>query len=337
MSRPTEILLAHGSGGRLTHDLVEHVFLPAFGNKALSPLEDAARLAVGSSRIAFTTDSFVVSPTEFPGGDLGTLAVCGTVNDLAVMGARPLALSAGFILEEGLPFALLERIVGSMKATCARAGVEIVTGDTKVVERGSCDSIFVNTAGIGLLAPPLPLGVDTVRPGDRVLVSGPVGDHGLAILAARSELAFETTISSDCAPVASLVQAMLVASGGVRWMRDPTRGGIATTLNELVRGRPFGLVIDGPRVPVRPAVQALADILGLDPLYAACEGRVLAVVAEEETDRVLSAMRSHPQGGEAAVIGRIVEDPGGRVLMTTGIGGTRILDMLAGEQMPRIC
>jgi hydrogenase expression/formation protein HypE len=334
---PDEILLSHGSGGRLTHELVRTLFLPRLGNPALASLEDAARLSIDGTQIAFTTDSFVVSPIVFPGGDLGKLAVCGTVNDLAVMGARPIALSAGFLLEEGLEVAMLARLVDSMRAVCDEVGVPIVTGDTKVVEKGGLDRIFINTAGVGLLEGSLPEGAGAVRPGDRVLISGTIADHGMSVLSARNDLRFETPIESDCAPVWDLVHSLLAAVPGVRWMRDPTRGGLATTLNELVQGSTFAIELDEDAIPIRPGVQALADILGLDPLYVASEGRILVVVAGEQAAAALDVLRRRPLGAGAAEIGRVVTDPRGCLSLRTRIGGTRILDLLSGEQLPRIC
>jgi hydrogenase expression/formation protein HypE len=335
--RPDEILLSHGSGGRLTQDLVRSLFLPRIGNPVLAPLEDAARLSVGQTRLAFTTDSFVVSPIVFPGGDLGKLAVCGTVNDLAVMGARPVALSAGFLLEEGLPMSALEQLVDSMRQACETAGVSIVTGDTKVVEKGGLDRVFINTAGIGVLEDPLPGGASTVRPGDRVLISGTIADHGMAVLAARNDLRFESPIVSDCAPVWQMVQSLLAHVPGVRWMRDPTRGGIATTLNELVQESPFGVEIAEEAIPLRPSVGALAEILGFDPLYVASEGRILVIVADGSAPAALRALRNDPLGVDAAEIGRVVGEPRQRIILRTRIGGVRILDLLSGEQLPRIC
>ncbi len=334
-----QILLAHGSGGRMTHALIRDLFLKHFENPALAPLEDAARIEIGSAAaIAFTTDSFVVSPVVFPGGDLGKLAVCGTVNDLAVSGARPIALSAGFLIEEGLDYELLERIVESMRRTCEDVGVPIVTGDTKVVERGSLDRIFVNTAGIGVLEPPLPSGAETVRAGDRVIISGPLGDHGMAVMAARNDLRFEAPIESDCAPLWTLIRSMLAAEPqGIRWMRDPTRGGFGTVCNELVVGRDFGIELEEDLIPFRPEVRALSEILGLDPLHIACEGRVAAVVAASASERVLAAMRNHPLGKESAIVGTVVDAQPGRVVMRTHVGGRRIIEGPSGEQLPRIC
>ena len=336
-SRQDEILLSHGSGGRMTQELVRALFLPRIGNPILAPLEDAARLTIAGQRIAFTTDSFVVSPIVFPGGDLGKLAVCGTVNDLAVMGARPIALSAGFLLEEGLPIRTLEALADSMRAVCESVGVSIVTGDTKVVEKGGLDQVFINTAGIGVLEEPVPSGAGTVLPGDRVLISGTIADHGMAVLSVRNDLRFETGIESDCAPVWGMVRALLAAAPGVRWMRDPTRGGVATTLNELVEGAPFGIELDEEAIPIKSSVRALAEILGLDPLYVASEGRALVVIAAESAREGLDALKGHPLGTGAAEIGRVVSRPAGRLTLKTRIGGTRILDMLSGEQLPRIC
>ncbi len=331
------ILLAHGSGGRLSHRLVRELFLPLLGGTHLAPLDDAARLGIGAEEIAFTTDSFVVSPVEFPGGDVGRLAVCGTVNDLAVMGARPLFLSAAFLIEEGLSRDLLERLVRSMRAAADEAGVEIVTGDTKVVEKGSLDRVFVNTAGIGRFGSARISGAETVRPGDRVIVNGTLGDHGLAVMAVRNDLGFESPIRSDCAPLWVLVERLLDGGIAVRWMRDPTRGGLGTTLNELVEGRSFGVRLDEEAIPVRPEVRALSAILGLDPLYVANEGKIIAVVPAESEQAALALLRSHPLGSEACTIGEVVAEPPGRVVLKTRIGGLRIVDMLTGDQLPRIC
>lgn len=331
------ILLAHGSGGRLTHRLVRDLFLRHFANDLLAPLEDAARLSVGGVRLAFTTDSFVVTPISFPGGDLGKLSICGTVNDLAVMGARPIALSAGFVIEEGFPIDRLDAIAASMQAVCVEVGVSIVTGDTKVVERGGCDQLFINTAGVGVLEEPLPQGAGAVRPGDQVIVTGSLADHGIAVMAARNDLGFDARIESDCAPIVSAARALLESGIPVRWMRDPTRGGLATTLNELTAGAPFAIEIDEDRIPVRREVQALSDILGLDPLYVPSEGRFVAVVEGSSADRALAALQSDPAAREAAVIGAILADPPGRLLLRTRVGGGRILEMLTGDQLPRIC
>jgi hydrogenase expression/formation protein HypE len=331
------ILLSHGGGGQRTHELIATHFLPRFQNEALARMEDAARVRLGAEEIAFTTDSFVVSPLFFPGGDLGSLAVCGTVNDLSVMGATPIALSAAFVLEEGFPIEQLVRILDSMKRASEEAGVPIVTGDTKVVERGACDRIIVNTSGIGRLAAPLPEGRSALREGDRVLVSGPIGDHGMAVLAARGELAMEAAIESDCAPLSAVTRLFLERTPGVRWMRDPTRGGLGMCVNELVAGSELGLELDEERIPVRPSVRALCEILGLDPLYVACEGRFVAVIAEGSTETAFDVLRSHPYGRGAVEIGRITREEPGRVLLRTASGGLRVVPAPSGEQLPRIC
>jgi hydrogenase expression/formation protein HypE len=336
-SSTERILLGHGSGGRLSHRLIQELFLPAFGGEHLAPLADAACLEFGSEHLAFTTDSFVVTPVEFPGGDLGRLAVCGTVNDLAVMGARPLFLSAAFLLEEGVEMDLLRRLVASMRAAAEEAGVEIVTGDTKVVDRGGLDRVFINTAGIGRLEEPRFAGRNAILPGDRILLNGTLGDHGLAVMACRNDLHFESPIVSDCAPLWRLVELLRAGGVSVRWMRDPTRGGLGTTLNELVEGMDFGVRLEEADVPVRPEVQALADILGLDPLYVANEGKLTAVVPAADEAGALALLRGHPLGRDACAIGTIVSDAPGRVHLHTHIGGSRIVDMLTGDQLPRIC
>lgn len=331
------ILLAHGSGGRLSHELVAQVMLPAFANKALAELHDSARIEAAGARLAFTTDSFVVKPLFFAGGDIGRLAVCGTVNDLAVSGAEPLCLSAGFIIEEGFPLADLRRIVASMRAAADEAGVSIVTGDTKVVERGAADSLFINTAGIGALLPGTDISARRAGPGCDVIVSGPLGDHAVAIMADRHGLKLPATVTSDCAPLGGLIGAVLAAAPTVAVMRDPTRGGLATTLNEIAVQARVGIMLDEAAVPVRPEVRAVCDILGLDPLYLANEGKVIIVVESSLSSLVLATMREHPYGREAAVIGRTTAGPAGQVGLRTGIGGIRLLDMLTGDQLPRIC
>ena len=331
------ITLSHGSGGKATQTLIEAVFLEAFSNPLLAPLEDAAVLAATGWRLAFTTDSYVVSPLFFPGGDIGDLAVNGTVNDLAVSGARPLWLSAGFILEEGFPVADLERIVGSMAAAAERAGVQVVTGDTKVVQRGKADGCYVNTAGVGVIERPVELGVALARPGDAVIVSGPIGEHGITIMLARGELDIEAEVSSDTAPLNGLVERLLDAAPGVRGLRDATRGGVATICNEVARSAGVAVVVDEEAVPVRPEVRGACELLGIDPLYVACEGRLVAVVDGDQADAALGALRSHPLGEGAAVIGRVKDDPPGLVLLKTSFGGTRIVDLLVGDPLPRIC
>ncbi len=332
------VVLGHGSGGRLGADLMNTVFLPAFANPVLSALEDQATVVLpNAGRIAITTDGFVVHPIFFPGGDIGRLAVHGTVNDLAVGGARPLVLGAAFILEEGFPIESLRRIVESMRSACAEAGVQIVTGDTKVVERGKGDGIFITTTGVGLLPEGRALSVSAARPGDHVLVSGTVGDHGLAILSIREGLSFETALESDCAPLVDLVGAMMDASGAIRCMRDPTRGGLASALNEIARASEVGIKVVADAIPLRPEVHGACELLGLDPLYAASEGRLIAVVPETETGVVLAAMRAHPLGREAADIGQIVDDHPRMVTLRSSLGRERVLAMLAGEELPRIC
>lgn len=331
------ITLSHGSGGKATQTLIEAVFLEAFANPLLAPLEDGAVLTANGGRLAFTTDSYVVSPLFFPGGDIGDLAVNGTVNDLAVSGARPLWLSAGFILEEGFPVADLERIVGSMAAAAERAGVQIVTGDTKVVQRGKADGCYVNTAGVGVIERPGELGVATARPGDAVIVSGPIGEHGITIMLARGELDIESEVESDTAPLNELVERLLDAAPGVRGLRDATRGGVATICNEVARAAGVAVVVDEEAVPVRPDVRGACELLGIDPLYVACEGRLVAVVDGDQVDAAMAALRSHPLGEGAAVIGRVRDDPPGLVLLKTSFGGTRIVDLLVGDPLPRIC
>ena len=335
--REERITLSHGSGGKATHTLIEAVFLEAFGNPALNPLEDAARLRVGDARLALTTDSYVVSPLFFPGGDIGDLAVNGTVNDLAVSGATPLYLTCGFILEEGFPIADLSRIVASMRAAADRAGVLIVTGDTKVVQRGKADGCYINTAGIGVIEGSAELGVAAVQPGDAIIVSGPIGDHGVTIMLARGELDIEADIVSDTAPLNDLVAELLAATSGVHAMRDATRGGVATILNEIAADAQVSVIVDEDAIPVRAEVRGASELLGIDPLYVACEGRFVAAVAGDQAEVALAALRAHPQGQQAAVIGRVAADQPGMVLLNTAFGGTRIVDMLVGDPLPRIC
>jgi hydrogenase expression/formation protein HypE len=335
--REERITLAHGSGGKASHTLIEAVFLDAFRNPELERMEDAAELTLGGARLALTTDSFVVSPLFFPGGNIGDLAVNGTVNDLAVSGATPRYLTAGFVLEEGFPLADLSSIVDSMRAAAHAAGVHIVTGDTKVVQRGKADGCYINTAGVGLIEHPGRLGVATVRPGDAVLVSGPIGEHGVTVMLARGELDIEADVRSDTAAVHGLVAELLAAAPGVRAMRDATRGGVATILNEVARAADVAVVLDEPAVPVGAEVRGACELLGIDPLYVACEGRIVAIVDGAQTDAALAAMRRHPLGEQAAVIGRVADDPPGLVLLNTAFGGTRICDLLVGDPLPRIC
>jgi len=336
------IQLAHGSGGQLSHQLIKDLFLRYFRNPILEELEDAAivRQDAGAplqGHLAFTTDSHVISPPFFPGGDIGKLAVCGTVNDLAMRGAQPLYMSVGFILEEGLPMEDLERIVQSMARTAAEVGVQIVTGDTKVVNRGNADRIFINTAGLGLTAPGVVLSAARAREGDTVLVSGTLGDHGMAVMIQREGLAFESELRSDCAPLNGLVATLLEAAPHTHCLRDPTRGGLATVLNEIAERARVGIEIEERTIPVRDEVRAACELLGLDPLYVANEGKLVAMVPADEADAALAAMRGHPLGLEAAIIGQVTLDHPGRVVVRTTLGARRILDMSVGEQLPRIC
>jgi hydrogenase expression/formation protein HypE len=332
-----KIQLDHGSGGRASQELVARVFLPHFDNPWLNDLNDSAALPWDGPRLAFTTDSYVVDPIFFPGGDIGRLAVCGTVNDLAMRGAKPLYLSAGFILEEGFPLSDLERILQSMAAAAREAGVQVVTGDTKVVPRGAADKIFVNTSGLGVIPEGINVAGQNAQPGDLILVSGTLGDHGLTILSRREGLSFETPLQSDAAPLNGLVRLLLDICPQLHVLRDPTRGGLATTLNEIAHQSQVGLEIWEDALPLRPEAVAAAEILGLDPLYLANEGKLVAFLPESAGDRALAAMREHHYGREAAVIGRVLADYPGRVFLKTAIGGRRLLDMLTGEPLPRIC
>jgi hydrogenase expression/formation protein HypE len=332
------VLLAHGGGGRLTHMLIENMFLPSFANPTLDTLGDGALLDVAGGRLAMSTDSFVISPIFFPGGDIGSLAVHGTVNDLAMCGAQPLGLSVGLILEEGLPMADLWRIVQSMQAAAQAVGVPIVTGDTKVVDRGKGDGIFINVTGIGRVPPGVELAPTRARPGDVILVNGPIAVHGIAIMSLREGLEFETTMESDTAPLYDLTVRLLEAVGtDAHVLRDPTRGGLASTLNEIAQQAHTGIRLDEARIPIAEEVRGACEILGLDPLYVANEGKMLAIVAPEAADAALAALRSHPLGAEAAIIGEVVDDYPGKVFLRSRIGGTRVVDMLSGEQLPRIC
>ena len=335
-----KILLGHGSGGSLSADLMRQVFLPAFDNAILGKLNDQAILEVRGVRLAFTTDSFVVKPLFFPGGDIGSLAVHGTVNDLAVGGAKPLFLSVAFIIEEGLPLETLKRVVASLDRAAAEAGVEVVTGDTKVVERGSGDELFINTSGIGLVPEGLNLSAERARPGDRVLLSGSIGEHGIAIIAQRAGLEFESQVKSDSAPLHGLVAAMLAASpsrDSIRCMRDPTRGGLSSTLNEIAAQSRVGVLLEEQSISVREEVKGACELLGFDPLYVANEGKLVAIVEAGAAGRILAAMRAHPLGREAQVIGTVTDGPPGIVSMRMALGTTRIVDMLSGDQLPRIC
>jgi hydrogenase expression/formation protein HypE len=340
------ILLAHGSGGKLSHDLVEKVFVRHFDNPTLLQLDDSAILPIpgvpapqSTIRLAFSTDSYVVSPLFFPGGDIGKLAVCGTVNDLSTSGGRPLWLSAGFIIEEGLPLSDLERIVTSMAETAKQAGVQIVTGDTKVVDRGNADKVFINTSGVAVVPHGITIGGDRARPGDVILLNGTLGDHGMTIMTQREGLQFDSPLESDCAPLHGLVASLLqaVPAGTVHCLRDPTRGGLATTLNELAAHSEAGIEIDETALPVRDAVRAACELLGLDPLYVANEGKMVSIVAPEAAKTALETLRSHQHGRKAVAIGRVTDAHPGRVVLHTALGARRVVDMLVGEQLPRIC
>lgn len=332
------IVMGHGGGGKLGNELVEHLFLPAFRNAALENLGDAAVLDIGAGRIAMSTDSFVVQPLFFPGGSIGALAVNGTVNDLAVSGANPKYLSASFVLEEGFPIAQLAAIVQEMAAAAAKAGVQIVTGDTKVVERGHGDGCYINTAGVGLLCEGIAVGPHRAQPGDAILVSGTIGDHGMAIMSVREGLEFESQIRSDCAALNGLIANVLDAVGpAVHTMRDPTRGGLASTLNEIAQSSKVGVVIDEPSVPVRPDVHSACELLGLDPVYVANEGKAVFIVAAEAADKALATLRTHPLGAEAARIGQVTGEHPKMLVARTAMGSNRVIPMQIGEQLPRIC
>ncbi len=337
MAQSDRILLGHGSGGRLSHELMRKVFLPALDNPVLARLDDQAVVDVEGLRLAFTTDSFVVQPLFFPGGDIGSLAVHGTTNDLAMGGAQPLCLSAAFILEEGLEVETLWRVVQSMRQAAAEVGVDVVTGDTKVVERGSADGLFINTSGIGLVPDGVHLSADGARPGDRIVLSGSIGEHGMAVLAQREGLGFEGPVESDSAPLHTLVAAMLQTPQAVHCLRDPTRGGVASALNEMAQSSGVGMTIDERAIPMREAIKGACELLGLDPLYVANEGKLVAIVDTAATEKVVAAMRQHPLGRQAQVIGTVQASSPGVVKMRTSIGTTRIVDMLAGDQLPRIC
>jgi len=331
-----KILLAHGSGGKLAHELVERSFLKALANPLLAKLDDSAVFDL-SGRLAFTTDSYVVSPIFFPGGDIGKLAVYGTVNDLAMSGAKPLYLSLSFIIEEGLAQDELSQVVDSVQKAAQQAEVEIVTGDTKVVHRGSADKLFINTAGVGIIAKGVDISGSNARPGDKVLLSGTIGDHGIAVLSQREGLSFSTQLESDCAPLGGLVAEMLAASPNIHCLRDPTRGGLATTLNELAKQSKVSIRIEEERIPVREEVLAACEMLGFDPLYVANEGKLVTIVPAEDADKVLKAMRENHYGKEATIIGEVRAEHPGRVVMKTCLGSSRIIDMLVGDLLPRIC
>ena len=331
-----KILLAHGSGGRLAHELVEKSFVKALANPLLAKLDDSAVMDF-SGKLAFTTDSYVVSPIFFPGGDIGRLAICGKVNDLAMSGAKPLYLSLSFIIEEGLPQDELNKIVDSVQKTAQEAGAEIVTGDTKVVNRGSADKLFINTAGIGIIPEGVLVSGSKARPEDKVILSGTIGDHGIAVLSQREGLSFSTQLESDCAPLGVLVAKMVKASPAIHCLRDPTRGGLATTLNELAKQSEVSIRIEEEKIPVQEEVLAACELLGFDPLYVANEGKLVAIVPAKDADKILKAMRENHYGTGAAIIGEVKAEHPGRVVMKTCLGASRIVDMLVGDLLPRIC
>ncbi|MCS7254639.1 MAG: hydrogenase expression/formation protein HypE [Armatimonadota bacterium] len=329
------VTLAHGGGGRQMHELIKLVFLPAFANEMLSPLSDSAIGNFDGYKIAITTDAFVVSPIEFPGGDIGKLSVCGTVNDLSVAGARPIWLCASFIVEEGLPIETLERIANSMRHAAIEAGVSIVAGDTKVVGKGACDKLFIVTSGVGVVQ--ADLNAKHIREGDVVIVNGYVGDHGIAVMSKREGLGFETEVESDCAPLWSLVESLLYGCKTLRCLKDPTRGGLATALHELAEAASVCIEIDEDAIPIRPSVLTACELLGIDPLYVANEGKLVAIVSRDEAEVALSIMRSHPLGKHASIIGRVIAEPKGQLVIRTTIGSRRLVEPFSGEQLPRIC
>lgn len=332
-----KILLDHGSGGRASHELIETVFVPRFQNPLLSDLNDSAVFELNGARLAFTTDSYVVDPIFFPGGDIGSLAVCGTVNDLAMRGARPYFMSVGFIIEEGFALQDLEQILLSMGKAAEEAGIQIVTGDTKVVPKGAADKIFINTSGVGLVPVGINIAGQNAQPGDAVLISGTVGDHGLTILSKREGLSFDSPLKSDAAPLNHLVEEMLQTSPHIHVLRDPTRGGLATTLNEIARQSQVGIELWEEAIPVQETVLAAAELLGLDPYYIANEGKLIAILPADQAEAVLRTMKRNPYGQNTALIGEVKADHPGKVVLKTAIGGRRLMDMLAGEQLPRIC
>jgi hydrogenase expression/formation protein HypE len=330
------VLLAHGSGGKLSHELVEKVLVPFLSNPVLGKMDDSAVFDI-EGRVAFTTDSFVVSPLFFPGGDIGKLSICGTINDLAVVGARPLYLSLALIIEEGFPIGDLERVMNSIQKVAEETGINIVTGDTKVVNRGSADRLFINTSGIGLVPPGVNISGENARPGDKIIINGPIGDHGTAVMAQRESLRFKVPVQSDCAPLSSLVAEMLNYTEAIHAMRDPTRGGLATTLNELAAQSRVSLRIFEDMIPIRDAVSSACEMLGLDPLYVANEGKLIAIVAPERAGEILNVMKRNRYGADSAIIGEVASEHPGWVVMKTRLGTSRIIDMLSGELLPRIC
>jgi hydrogenase expression/formation protein HypE len=334
---PKQIILDHGSGGKASQELIESVFLPFFDNPLLRDMNDSAVFAIGGVKLAFSTDSYTVNPIIFPGGDIGCLAIHGTVNDLAMRGARPLYLSVGFILEEGMAGETLEKIVTSMQRAAKEAGVYVITGDTKVVPKGQADKIFINTSGIGVIEGNYNIAGQNARPGDLILINGTIGDHGMCILCQREGLSLEAPLESDTAPLNGLVEAILKACPSIHVMRDPTRGGVATTLNEIAKQSQVGIELWEEKLPFKESVLGAAELLGIDPLYLANEGKVIVIVPKEEAEKVLAIMQAHPYGKEAVIIGEVKPEPKGKVWMRTQLGSKRLIDMLAGEPLPRIC
>jgi len=343
LSHNDRIVLGHGSGGRLSHDLFNKIFLPPFNNPILHAANDAGLIQLSDQegisfpRLAFSTDAHVVSPLFFPGGDIGKLSVCGTVNDVAMIGATPLFISAGFILEEGLEISVLEKVVQSMQNAAQEAAVLVVAGDTKVVQRGKADGLYITTAGIGIIPPGINIGGEKAQPDDIVILSGTIGDHGIAVLQARGELGFQTDLKSDIAPLNHLIQNILLSSQHIHVLRDPTRGGLATSLNEIAQQSKICIELEESKIPIKPEVSAACEMLGFDPLYVANEGKLIAIVAPEDAEKILDVMHSTRYGEEASIIGKVKAVPQSRVLMRTVIGSTRVVDMLSGELLPRIC
>ncbi len=332
-----KILLSHGSGGRLSQQLIRELFLKKFDNSLLEKLGDSAIFEEKNIRWAFSTDSYVIKPLFFPGGDIGKLAVSGTINDLAVAGANPLFLSCALIIEEGLQLSTLEKIISSMKETAEKANVQIITGDTKVVEHGSADRLFINTSGVGIITTQKSLSPQRIELNDRIIINGTIGDHSIATLSGRKEFDFQTKIESDCAPLNDLISRIIPACPGLKMMRDPTRGGIATVLNEVALEQPFAVELWEEKVPIRQEVTSICEMLGFDPLYLANEGKVIFIVKQEEADKLLAMARAHPLGKESQIIGKVVSEPRGKVYLRTEIGSRRVIDVLTGDQLPRIC
>lgn len=332
-----KVLLAHGTGGRTMHKLIKELFVESFDNPILAQLTDAAILNGKAKALAFTTDSYVVNPIFFPGGDIGKLAICGTINDLAVVGAKPLYISCGFIIEEGLDLSVLRAIVQSMKELAKIAGVKVVTGDTKVVEKGKADSIFINTSGVGIVEGNVKFGIDRIKAGDKIIINGFIGEHEIAVLSKREDFDFKSDIKSDCAPLNGLISNVLKSVPDIKFMRDPTRGGLATVLNEIVEGSDYGIELNEEDIPISDGVMAACELLGFEPIYLANEGKVVVIVGDDDAKRVLNIMRRHPLGKNAKIVGEVVKVPRGKVILKTKVGGKRLIEMLAGEQLPRIC